>query len=261
MTLFGHIRAAFKLTVFVVLCVLLIPVQALAFVLTKGQGAFFYAVPRGFHTLICALFEVKIHLRGDISNAAHTLFIANHLSYIDIIVLGSLLPASFIAKTDVARWPLFGLLAKLQNTFFINRTRRRAAREINAFQNRLANNKSNLILFAEGTSSDGRKVLPFKSSLFQVLEKDPPHDLTVQPVTLHLKSVDRQSADDQKIRDLYCWYGDMTLPDHLWRFAGGRGAELEIIFHAEQPVPAGKTRKELAAIYTQTVQDGLQSFE
>ena len=97
------------------------------------------------------------------------LFAANHVSYLDITVLGSLLDASFIAKTEVAGWPLFGWLARLQRSVFIDRRARSTAHQRDSIAARLAAGEA-LILFPEGTSGDGNRLLPFKSALFSVAD-------------------------------------------------------------------------------------------
>ena len=98
------------------------------------------------------------------------LFVANHISYLDITVLGSLIAGSFVAKTEVARWPLFGWLAKLQRSVFVDRQVRSTAQQRDAIAERLAAGDA-LILFPEGTSGDGNRVLPFKSALFSVADQ------------------------------------------------------------------------------------------
>src|SRR5207302_11189130 len=114
-------------------------------------------------------------------------FAVNHISYLDITVLGSLLAVSFIAKREVAGWPLFGWLARLQRSVFIDRQVRTTREQRDTIATRLAA-KEALVLFAEGTSSDGHRVLPFKSALFSVAdpgaEERANRSLSVQPVSI-----------------------------------------------------------------------------
>src|SRR6185437_1390398 len=114
---------------------------------------------------------------------------SNHTGYLDISVLGSRLPASFIAKSEVARWPLFGWLAKLQRSVFVDRQVRSTAQQRDAIAERLAA-KDALILFPEGTSNDGTFVLPFKSALFSVVFGKSETPVTVQPVSLAYTRLD-----------------------------------------------------------------------
>src|ERR1035437_3873232 len=119
-------------------------------------------IPHWYHRVLCALIGVRIRRR---STASPTLILSNHVSWLDICVITALAPVVFVAKSEVAGWPVFGWLAKLQRTIFINRQARHqtgaATREI---AGRLLGGDA-VVLFAEGTSSDGIRVLPFRSSL------------------------------------------------------------------------------------------------
>src|ERR1044071_8436357 len=121
------------------------------------------------------------------------LFAANHVSYLDITIFGSLIAGSFIAKHEVAKWPLFGWLAKLQRSVFIDRRVRSTADQRDSIAARLAANEA-LILFPEGTSGDGNRVLPFKSALFSVADDIPGRAaagaVTVQPVSIAYTRLD-----------------------------------------------------------------------
>ena len=122
-------------------------------------------IPVVYHRAICRLLGVRIRIVGNPPRRGPVLLVANHVSWLDICVLTALAPVVFVAKREVATWPLFGLLAKLQRSVFIDRTRRAATRDTNAeIAARLAEGDP-VVLFAEGTSSDGNRVLPFRSSL------------------------------------------------------------------------------------------------
>src|SRR5665647_1139921 len=123
------------------------------------------AIPRLYHRVLCALIGVRIREVGRRSTASPALILSNHVSWLDICVITALAPVVFVAKSEVAGWPVFGWLAKLQRTIFINRQARHqtgaATREI---AGRLLGGDA-VVLFAEGTSSAGIRVLPFRSSL------------------------------------------------------------------------------------------------
>ena len=122
----------------------------------------------------------------------------------------------------------------------------------------LAEGKS-LIIFPEGTSSDGRDVLPFKSSLFSIAlgEQAQKQELFVQPVTVSLLAVNGAEPTAQDIRDLYAWHGDMTLPPHLWQFAKSRGATIKLTFHPPYRAATFDDRKVLANKCQNDVLNGL----
>lgn len=151
--------------------------------------------------------------------AAHTaLFAANHASYLDIPVLGAALSdAVFVAKGEVAQWPLFGFLARLARTEFIARNTAEAHVQCLALAKRL-NGGEALIVFPEGTSTDGHDVRPFKSTLFAALDMSHSAE-QVQPVSI---VYDRSSC---------AWFGDMTLAPHLWNMFGLPGGRVVVTFH------------------------------
>ena len=180
------------------------------------------------------------------STAAPTLFVSNHLSYLDIEVLGSLIPGSFVAKTEVGTWPFFGALARLQRTVFVDRNRRGSAdAQRDSLQSRLEAG-DNLVLFPEGTSSDGNRTLPFKSALFAAaglrIDGKP---LTVQPVSLACTTLDGIPLG-RRLRPIYAWYGDMDLVPHLWNVVKQGQLRITVIFHPPVTLETVRSRKALA---------------
>jgi len=176
---------------------------------------------------------IRVERRGRQSRVRPTLYVSNHTSYLDITVLGAVIPGSFVAKTEVAGWFFFGLLAKLQRSVFVERRPTRTADHRDEIGRRLAAG-DNLILFPEGTSDDGNRVLPFKSALLAVAQETPGGaPLTVQPVTISYTRLDGLPLG-RSLRPYVAWYGDMELASHLWRFAGlGR---LTAVVHFHKPV-------------------------
>lgn len=251
----GMIIVVTKATSFFLWCVLLAPVQAVLLKFNRGPAS--YAIPHFWHKGICRIFNLHVPVSGNALHNKQTLFVCNHISYLDIPVLASVLKASFIAKQDVARWPVFGTLARLQQTAFISRSRRDAQKEKNALANMLDEGKS-LILFPEGTSTDGTDVAPFKSSLFSMTLDEGRHDLMIQPVTLKIEAVNGSPPVDTGIRDIYAWYGDMTMPPHLKKFTASRGAVIRIIFHNPLDPKDYSDRKTLAEACHAQVQAGLK---
>lgn len=224
------VAAICKLALFFMLCVLVVPLQMLVLLFHKGAGA--YVIPQIWHKGVCAIFGLKITISGTPETGRQVLYVSNHLSYLDIPVIGTVLRASFVAKKDVARWPVFGFLSKLQQTAFIDRARGAAAKEANALDSMLERGKS-LIVFPEGTSTDGREVLPFKSSLFSLALQGNEKSLAIQPFTIRALSINGKAPDTQALRDIYAWHRDMQteLPTHLWLFALSKGAHIHLTFH------------------------------
>jgi 1-acyl-sn-glycerol-3-phosphate acyltransferase len=212
---------------------------------------------RAWHRGCCAIFGLEIRIHGEPALAGGTLYVANHVSYLDIPVLGSVLNVPFVAKGEVAGWPVIGLIGRLGQTLFVDRRSGRAGGQRDALATRLCAGER-LILFAEGTSSSGERVLPFKSALFAALmQGDAVRSIQMQPLTISYTRFRGGLTIGHGLRPLYAWYGDMTLLPHIWSALGLPGAEVEVRFH--QPVSAADftSRKALARHAEQEVAKGL----
>src|SRR5512144_1243524 len=195
--------------------------------------------------ILCSLAGLRVRLSGTPRNRGATLFVANHVSYLDIPVIARFADAKFLAKAEVKRWPLFGQAAQLTGTIFVQRAGPEARAQGRQMLDRLAAGE-NLMLFAEGTSTDGSAVAPFKSTLFGIAENAPPElDMMVQPGSItYARALDGTPLIGD-LRDLYCWFGDATLLPHLMRMLSLPGAEVDLRFH--QPISvAGMSRKDIA---------------
>ena len=248
------VRIVIKAACFAFICLLTVPLQLLVLRFTHGKCA--YSLPYFWHNCICRIFGLKVRVEGTPLHNQQTLFVCNHVSYLDIPVIASVLRASFVAKKEVAGWPVFGTLARLQQTAFISRSRNDAQKEKYALSNMLDSGKS-VILFPEGTSTDGRSVAPFKSSLFSMTLDGNRNGMLIQPVTLIVDEVDGRSVADQAVRDLYAWYGDMTMPPHLQGFTASKGAVIRLVFHPAIDPVAYADRKALADDCRAAVEGGL----
>jgi lyso-ornithine lipid O-acyltransferase len=201
---------------FLALTLVLLPFQliGIAFDLRLQRS-----IPHLYHRVLCALIGVRIREVGARSTASPALILCNHVSWLDICVITALAPVVFVAKSEVAAWPVFGWLAKLQRTIFINRQARHqtgaATKEI---AGRLLGGDA-VVLFAEGTSSDGVRVLPFRSSLVgavhHALGNSTRHtEITVQPMSLAYVGFGGVPMG-RGLRERVAWYGDADLIPHL----------------------------------------------
>jgi lyso-ornithine lipid O-acyltransferase len=204
----ARLRAILILLGFLALTLPLMPVQ---FVLRSKR------LPWIYHRLLCRLLGIKISIIGT-PPAGTALLVSNHVSWLDIPVLSSVLPVSFIAKREVGTWPLFGWMAKLQRTVFINRESRHSTGNKRGELAARLQQGDCLVLFPEGTSSDGTQVLPFKSSYFGAVEG---LGLPVVPVTISY----------QGPSEFYAWYGDMDLLPHLWAVIKSGPIKVRLTFH------------------------------
>lgn len=231
----------------------LMPVQALGLALDRQWSR---RLPAVYHRGCCRILGFRVRVIGAPTLARPALFAANHVSYTDISVLGSLIVGSFIAKTEVASWPLFGWLAKLQRSVFVDRRVPSTRRQRDAISARLAAGDA-LILFPEGTSGDGTRVLPFKSALFGALETiEGGAPIVVQPVSIAYTRLDGIPLG-RLLRPYFAWYGTAALAPHLWSMIGLGAAEVVVEFHPPTSLADCGSRKALCGYCQGRVAGGM----
>ena len=240
----ASIRASFIFSLFMLLTLPLMPVQAL-FIASGTQLR--SRLPSWYHRLVCRLLGVRVHLSGEPPSPNAVLFAANHISWLDIPVLSSITPLSFVAKQEVAGWPFVSWLAKLQRSVFVDRKRRASVKETtNAVIERL-NAGERVVLFAEGTSSDGNQVLPFKSSLFAAVEPNGKGATghVLQTVAIVYTKVNGLPMNRQQ-RPSVAWYGDMDMVSHAWGVLKGGPLDVHVRFGKPVSMAIVGDRKKLA---------------
>lgn len=249
------LRGGLRLALYLGWTLLLIPIQALAVALKLRLR---HRIPPFYHRVCARILGFDVVVRGERAATGPVLFISNHSSYLDITVLGSVIPGSFVAKSEVAGWPFFGTLAKLQQTVFVERKARTGVERQRDDLGARLDAGDNLILFPEGTSSDGNRTLPFKTALFAVAARrvgDKP--LTVQPVSITPTRLDGIPMGIA-FRPFYAWYGDMDLVPHLWTvFTLGR-ITVEVEFHPPVTIEQFSSRKALADHCQRAVAQGVE---
>lgn len=243
----GRLRAIRRMTLAVLWTLLAIPVQAVL-VLLPGRGKVVFA--RTYHRVLCWLIGLRLNVVGRPSARRPVLYVANHSSWLDILVLGAVLEAVFVSKAEVGRWPLVGLVARLGRTVFVSRERGRTADEASGLRAALASGDS-LILFPEGTSSDGSRVLPFRSSFLAVADAA----ASVQAVSLVYDRLGGLPAC-RRDRPIFAWFGDMDIATHFWRLARRSGARATVLLHEPADPRAFPDRKALTAAAARVVADG-----
>jgi len=201
-------------------------------------------VVRTWHRIVCRLAGIRVRVHGAPLAPRGSLLVANHVSYMDVLAIGSLGDISFVAKGEVARWPVIGNLARLVGTIFATRERGHACRQIGELAARLDERRT-VAFFPEGTTTRGRTVLPFKSALFEAAKGRP--DLLVQPMAIAYAWDSAGLALPVCKRPIYPWTGQATLLPHLWALLKHRGGAADIVIG--QPVHAARfeSRKALAA--------------
>jgi 1-acyl-sn-glycerol-3-phosphate acyltransferase len=245
----GSLRASAVLAGFLAFTLPLMPVQAL---LLKTSPRSARRFPNWYHKNVCRILGINLKIEGEVVENRPVLLVCNHTSWLDIPVLSALAPVSFVAKLEVGSWPFVSALARLQRSVFVDRTRRHATGEAaTAITSRLKQGDT-IVLFAEGTSSDGNRVLPFKTSLFgAVAGQDEGEDgaaatgvvvQTAAVVYTHVRGVPLSRADRPRIG----WYGDMEMTSHAWGVL--RSGPITVAIKVDPPVPLSefKDRKDLA---------------
>jgi len=200
-------------------------------------------LPKVFHKGVCRIIGLSVNITNAPTENKPTLFVSNHVSYLDIFALGQSVPGFFVAKAEVASWPVLNKLARLQNTVFIERKAGQAKKQIEQLQNILVGG-NNLILFPEGTSTNGAEVLAFKSSLFASAECEG-KDIWVQPVSICYTKY-REKGMSQTERDNFAWYATMPFVSHFSKVLGLSEVQVEVVYGDPVRVSDFQNRKECA---------------
>ncbi len=197
---------------------------------------------------VCFLMGIRITVTGKPAEDRPLLLLSNHNSWLDIPILASVAPVSFVAKQEVAGWPVVGFLARTQRTVFVDRDRRHATGEqADAVAGRLSKGDI-MVLFAEGTSSDGNKVLPFRSALVGAAQRAIANGgadgeaATVQPVAIAYPKMLGLPLGRQH-RPLVAWYGGADLLPHLKRILSEGGVDVNVVFGPAHRLSARDNRK------------------
>ncbi len=199
-------------------------------------------LPVIFHKLIIWLISVHIECEGEINKSNDcNLYISNHLSYLDIPILGSKCPVRFVAKSEVENWPLVGFLAKLGRTIFISRNRSDSLNQKNKIVKLLSSDEK-IFIFPEGTTSDGNRVLDFKSSSFSALEGQ---NYDIQPIVIIYSDLNGIPIN-RWLRPVIAWYGDMDLKPHLSKLASLRPIKARLIYLDKVNAKKFSNRKDLS---------------
>ena len=239
---------------FFALTAVMVPVHV-ALMLSKNRDP--YAIPHLYYRILLRILGLRVRVHGAMETKRPIMFVSNHTSYLDVPVLGALIPAAFVAKSEVADWPMIGWLAKLQGTLFVERRSSRVDDQRLLLNEHLARGQS-LILFPEGTSTLGLEVLPFKSGLFSIADTAMANgSLTIQPVSIVCTELDGLPLT-RAWRPFYSWYGDMEFVSHLWSvFKMGRFT-IDVTFHPAVKRASFADRKALAVYCQQQVARGIE---
>jgi len=216
-------------------------------------------LPWLFHRYAARVFRLRVRQEGRPSRQRPLLIVSSHVSWLDIVAVSAAAPVSFIAKVEVAGWPLFGLFAKLQRSVFVDRNRRSETRSVNAEIAERLRAGDPIVLFAEGTTGDGNRLLPFRSALIgaarDAVAAEGTDRVIVQP--LSIVYVRRNGLPVTRVeRPALAWYGDMELLPHLKETLCGGPIDVVLAWGTPVPFDSGTNRKTL----TRTVEAEIRAL-
>ena len=249
----GSLRLAVRFPL-ILLCIFV----TLALMVAGGM----FGAKRFNRKVMCASFAVgavliglRIHTQGKLADARPLLLVSNHFSYIDLFAIGSTIPAAFTPKSEIAGWPIIGTLSKMAGCVFIDRRPSKTMEAKTVLEQSRATGEI-ICLFPEGTTNEGRKLLPFKSSFFSIAEKA---EVAVQPLSIVYTQLNNKPLDTAGL-PIVGWYGDALLFPHLVQFLRQKNADVTLVFHAPVMGSAFPSRKELAAYCQQQVERAYQTL-
>lgn len=240
------LRIILIITVFISLTLALLPFQMIA--ISIGHDLMRH-LPRRWHRIMAHVMGFRIKVTGQLCNKRPLMLVANHISWKDIIVLGAVADVVFVAKSEVRSWPVLGWLARLQRSVFVEReSRRSTGDQISEMAKRLKDGEV-VVLFPEGTTSDGNYTLPFKTSLFgaatSAIPEVPGRQVHVQPVAIAY--VGQYGLPMGRYhRPIAAWPGDVALGPHLWRVLREGALDVEVDFGKTVVFDEATNRKQAA---------------
>jgi 1-acyl-sn-glycerol-3-phosphate acyltransferase len=256
--LVNGLRIGFMAVVLGLFSVVVIPLQLLAL---RFDWRLRRRLPRYWHKVALYCLGIRVRAHGSLDPRRPLMIAANHASWKDILVLGSLADVVFIAKTEVASWPIFGTLARLQKTIFVVREeKRRTGDQVNEIAGRMADGEI-VVLFPEGTTSDGNRVLSVKSSLFGAAAAALPKGVEeavvhVQPVAIAYTRIQGMPMGRYH-RPIAGWPGDVGMVPHLAGVLRAGALDVDVTFGEAVDFRQGDNRKSLASHVESRLRDML----
>ena len=209
-----------------------------------GRGA----IALHYYRALCSVLRLRIRIVGEPVRDRSVLFVSNHVSWADIVVIGSITSIAFVSKSEVANWPVVGVAARMQRTVFVDRARRHQTGDaIAEIVKRLASGTS-VVLFAEGTSSDGNRVLPFRSALIGAVKEASSRSergILIQPMSIAYTGQQGIPMGRQN-RPLVAWYGDLDFMPHIKEFIAHGAVDVVISYGAPMTADGSADRKAMA---------------
>lgn len=230
-----------------------------------GRGRLASRTAMIFHRSVLRLFSVRVTQSGTPpADTEPALVLSNHVSWLDIVALGALRPLSFVGKSEIDGWPVIGTFARLQRTIFVDRSRRGATAQVNAAVAQRLAAGGLVVLFAEGTTGDGMRLLPFRSSLVgaaraALAAASSPEQVLLQPLAIAYTRR-RGLPVTRRERPQIAWYGDMELAPHVMGFVREGPLDVEVTWGVPIAFGPGTDRKHATAEAEAEVRRALRAF-
>lgn len=255
MSLLKYLRYAYVAIVLLITTLVLSPVQMICL---WRRWPLSRKLPRYWHCVACFVLGIRVHRRGEIETERPLLLSVNHTSWLDIVVLGRVADVAFVAKSEVRDWPVFGLFARLQNSVFIERADRHGAgQQVDTIAERLAGGEI-VVLFPEGTTSDGNRLLPLKYALFgaasNAVSSSPSGKVHVQPVAIAYTGIQGMPMGRFQ-RTRVAWPGDVEMLPSLAAVINARALDVDVCFGAPVIFDAATKRKPAAMVVEDRMRD------
>lgn len=253
--MFSSMCSVIKIIVFVLWLPIVILFYALARCFPKSVG---YASIYFVLAIMLRIVGIRLKIKGDLFKDDSVIYLANHSSYIDLVIMCSLLPAVCVSKHEVKRWPFFGLIARLGNAIFIVREVRDTRANVTKIVEVLRQSRS-ILIFPEGTTSDGTKILPFKSSFLKVVEEGIcDTEIMVQPITIFYSRMNGRPIALHE-RGIFAWYGDDTLVAHMWNLFKVKSSVVEVEYHPVIEASKIADRKRVSQMCHKVISDSFSA--
>jgi 1-acyl-sn-glycerol-3-phosphate acyltransferase len=241
-------RSLFFVFVFIPVLLFIIPTQ---FVISRLRLPFWQALPKLHHKVGCIFLGLRVRMIGTPAHGRPTLVVSNHISWTDIIAIGSVADVTFVAKSEVRDWFFVGFMASLQRTIYVDRNRRTDARKTSQEIGRHMAEGNAVLLFAEGQSDIGTHVLPFRSALIGAAQhamiEAGARDVMIQPLTIAYTKLQGLPVSRTE-RSLIAWIKSKSVGENIMEILSGGTKEVTVAFGIPRPLEQGQDRKEVARI-------------
>jgi 1-acyl-sn-glycerol-3-phosphate acyltransferase len=240
-------------SVFTLACILLI-IVLMGVTWGLGMRRATRAIMQGAFRISALVLGIRVRTEGQLAPSRPLIVVSNHFSYLDLFVIGSIIPAAFTPKSEIRSWPLIGFMCRAAGCLFIDRRASKTLENKHMLEKALAAGDI-ISLFPEGTTSDGTGLLPFKSAFFSLAEHS---DIEVQPLSVVYTRLNGKPIQAEDLATVG-WYGDSYFFPHVAHYMRQKGVDATLVFHAPVRASDFASRKALATHCRNVIEQGMRS--